>query len=301
MKPLPLFQLLLLAAGSSQVFAGPLKDARINHAINDVRVVDRARGTHFASAQEVLADGSTLCTGPGSRAEIVFADQTIARVGAETSLRVKPGVRGFVLDRGTLLLQVPGFRGGARIETGSLTAVLGGATVLVEHLPPLNLKIVVLEGDTRVRINEFLGDSLVLEPGKMLLAKPDVRQVPTPVDVDLRQLVTTSALVDPAAFRGQSPMTIAPLPSWPRVEKAIDRQAALLKRKTLFRTNLAFLGSGAKMVILTGTPAAASSRQGTSDAPAASLPVANPSDPQRLTAHRRLTGDQAESIALPDQ
>ena len=239
----------LLAAGSPPVFSASLKDAKVSHALNDVRVAHQAAGTHPAAPQEVVRDGSAILTGPQSRAELTFPDRTLARLGAETSLRSKPGTRDLLLDRGTLLLQVPKLRGGARIHTGSLTSSVGSATILIEHLPGGSVKVIVLEGDLRISVEGFLGDSIVLTPGKMLITKPDVRRIPDPVDVDLRTLTKTSSLIGPANFRGASDVAVAPLPSMPLIERAIERQAGLVKRQRLFPTNLVILGSGTTVVI----------------------------------------------------
>lgn len=244
-----LFRFALLAAVTPPVFAASLKDAKVSHALNDVRVADRTAGTHPAGAQEIIREGSAILTGGQSRAELIFPDRTLARLGAETALRFKPGTRDLLLDRGTLLLQIPKLRGGARIHTGSLTASAGGATILIEHLPAASVKVVVLEGDLRVSADGFLGDSIVLTPGKMLITKPDVRRIPDPVDVDLRTLAKTSSLIDPAMFQGASNVSVAPLPSSPLIGRIIERQAGLVKRQRLFPTNLVILGSGTTVVI----------------------------------------------------
>ena len=240
---------LLFAAGTWPVFAGSLKDPKINHAVNDVRVVDAAKGGHPAAAQEVVPEHCSILTGTQSRAELIFPDRTLTRLGAETALRFAPGSRELLLDRGTLLLQVPGWHGGARVHTGGLTATVGGATFLIEHLPAKSVKIVVLEGELRLSVDGFLGDSIVLTPGKLLIASPDARRLPEPVDVDLRTLAKTSSLIDPAAFQGASAAAVSALPSMPRIERKIARQDRLVQGRTLFPTNLVILGSGTKVVV----------------------------------------------------
>ena len=239
----------LLAAGSLPVFSASLKDAKVSHAVNDVRVAHHTAGVHPAAPEEVVRDGSAILTGPESRAELTFPDRTLARLGAETALRSEAGTRDLFLDRGTLLLQIPKLRGGTRIHTGSLTSSVGSATILIEHLPGDSVKVVVLEGSLRISVDGFLGDSIVLTPGKMLIAKPDVRRIPDPVDVDLRTLTKTSSLIGPANFRGTSDVAVAPLASMPLIERAIERQAGLVKRQRLFPTNLVILGSGTSVVI----------------------------------------------------
>lgn len=247
----------LLAAGTRPAVAASLKDAEVRHALNDVRIAEPAGRTIPASTRAVLRGGAAILTGAQSRAELIFPDQTLARLGAETAVRFGPGSRDIQLDRGTLLLQIPKLRGGARVLIGSLTASAGSATFLIEHLPAGSVKVAVLEGDLRISANGFLGDSIVLPPGKMLIAKPDVRRIPDPVDVDVRTLTQTSSLIVSTIFAGDSGMAVSPLPSMPLIARTIGRQAGLVKARTLFPTNLQILGSGTTVVIPAAPPAAA--------------------------------------------
>jgi hypothetical protein len=217
--------------------------------VNDVRVVDPVQGAHPAARDELIPARCAISTGLQSRAELLFPERTLTRLGAETTLRFSGGARDLLLERGTVLLQVPAFHGGALIRTGSLTAAVSGATILIELLPARSLKIVVLEGDLRLSVNEFLGDSMVLTPGKMLITSPKVRRLPDPVDVDLRTLTKTSSLIDPVAFQGSSAVSAVLLPSMPLIARTIERQARLIKSRTLLPTNLVILGSGTNVVI----------------------------------------------------
>ncbi len=236
-----------LATLSPQASASPLKDASFHHIVNDVEVVSSQGGRRRATEHQVFDTDASVRAGSGSRAEIIFGDHTLARVGAETALKLHPGTRELTLDRGTLLLQVPKFRGGARIRAGALALACGGATILVEHLPGNSLKAVVLEGELRVSVARFLGDSIVVSAGKMLIVNPDVKRIPDPVDTDLRTLVSTSALINSAAFGGA--VEIAPLPSLPQIVREIARQENAIDGKRLIRTNLAIFGSGTSVVI----------------------------------------------------
>ena len=245
----------LLVAGTPPIFAAALQDAKIRQILNDVRIEGQPRA-HAATPEEVLPGSAAILTGVRSRAELTFADQTLARLGAETTLRLQPGTRDLVLDRGTLLVQIPPLRS-ARVRLGSLTASAGSATLLVEHLPGSSVKIVVLEGDLRVSVAGFLGDSIVLAPGKMLITKPDVRRLPDAVDVDLRTLTQTSSLIADGRFQTDPASSAACLPSMPLILRVIERQARLVKARRLFPTNLVIVGSGTTVVIPGAAPAAA--------------------------------------------
>ena len=235
----------LFATLCARLVASPLEEAKLSRVVNEVTLAAPPAKPRRAVEQQVMRAGDALRVGPRSRTELLFPDQTLARLGAETELALRGGSRELTLARGTLLLEVPGFRGGARVRLGSLIAVAGAATILVEHLPAQSVKIVVLAGDLRVCVAGFLGDSIVIPPGKMLITAPDVQRLPDPVDVDLSTLVKTSALIDAATFAAGA----SPLASLPRIEREIARQAGFVKVKRLIPTNLAIVGSGTSVVI----------------------------------------------------
>ncbi len=235
----------LFAMLCSRLVASPLDEAKVRRVVNEVTLVAPQAKPRRAVEEQVMRAEDALRVGPRSRAELLFPDHTLARLGAETELALRRGSRELALARGTLLLEVPGFRGGVRVRLGSLTAVAGAATILVEHLPAQSVKIVVLAGDLRVCVAGFLGDSIVIPPGKMLITAPEVKRLPDPVDVDLSTLVKTSALIDAGTFSAGA----APLASLPRIEREILRQAGFFKVKRLIPTNLAIVGSGTSVVI----------------------------------------------------
>ncbi len=252
--------IVVIATLSARLDAGSLKGGTVTRIVKDVKVAGERGRLHRIAEQEIVTDGASLHVGVQSRAEIVFADHTLARAGAETVLTLGSNARELSLERGTLLLQVPKFHGGARLRADSLQLSCGGATILVEHLPGKSLKAVVLEGEMRVAVARFLGDSIVVPAGKMLITTPGVRRIPDPVDTDLRTLVSTSTLINSGA--GNLP-GFAPLASLPQILRAITRQEDAMKGKRLLRTNLVIVGSGTNVII----PAAES---GPSDAGAAS-------------------------------
>lgn len=236
--------------------ASPLKGATLSRIVNEVQVSGAHASSHRAAERDVLDADARIHAGAQSRAEVVFADQTLVRLGAETSLSLQPSQREISLESGTLLVQVPAFRGGARIRTGPLAMSCGGATILLEHLPGKSFKAVVLEGEMRVSVARFLGDSIVVPAGKMLITSLDATRIPDPVDTDLRTLVSTSTLI-----AAGSAANFAPLPSLPRIMRQITRQEDALRTKRLYRTNLVIRGSGTNVIIPSGADANAEAAQ----------------------------------------
>src|SRR5437762_1889105 len=219
--------------------ADPLTTAEVTKIINRVVFIEPANGERPAALRDVIKDDRGLQTGVRSRSELLFQDDTLTRLGAETFFSFKTGTRDLTLEKGSMLLQVPKGLGGAKIHTAAVTAAITGTTIMMEYSPGQYLKVLVLEGSLRLSRNGF-GDSLVLPPGKMVIMRPDAKKIPDPIDVDLAQIVRTSILVN---FPGSNI-----LPSMPLIQAAINDQAKELTKGTLVPTNLV-MGYGTNVVL----------------------------------------------------
>jgi hypothetical protein len=243
----------LVAAGciffTHSMIAGPLSSAEVTKIINRVSVVDPGKGGHPAAIREVIKDDLGLQTGVRSRSELLFQDNTLTRIGAETFFSFKTGTRDLTLEKGSMLLQVPKGLGGAKIHTGAVTAAITGTTIMIEYTPRSYLKVLVLEGSLRLSRNGAFGDSLLIRPGKMVIMKPDAKNIPDPVDVNLERIVKTSTLVN---FPGEV------LPSMQLIQVAIDEQKKQLAKGQLVPTNLV-MGHGTNVVIVSNDQPAISS------------------------------------------
>ena len=222
-----------------QSIAGPLTSAEVTKIINRVSVIEPAKGDHPAALRDVIRDDLGLQTGARSRSELLFQDNTLTRLGAETFFSFKTGTRDMTLEKGSMLLQVPKGLGGAKIHTAAVTAAITGTTIMMEYSPGKYLKVLVLEGSLRLSRNGS-GDSLVLHPGKMVIMRPDAKKIPDPIDVDLAKIVRTSTLVN---FPGSNI-----LPSMSLIQAAINDQARELTKGTLVPTNLV-MGHGTNVVL----------------------------------------------------
>ena len=223
-----------------QSIAGPLTSAEVTKIINRVSIVDPAKGGHPAMLRDVIKDDLGLQTAAKSRSELLFQDNTLTRIGAETFFSFKTGTRDMTLEKGSMLLQVPKGLGGAQIHTAAVTAAITGTTIMMEYSPGHYIKVLVLEGSLRLSRNGSFGDSLVLHPGKMVIMRPDAKKIPDPIDVDLAQIVRTSTLVN---FPGSNI-----LPSMPLIQAAISDQAKEVAKGILVPTNLV-MGHGTKVVL----------------------------------------------------
>src|SRR6266481_2135467 len=223
-----------------QSIAGPLTSAEVTKIINRVSVIDPANGGHPATVRDIIKDDLGLQTGAKSRSELLFQDNTLTRIGAETFFSFKTGTRDMTLEKGSMLLQVPKGLGGAKIHTAAVTAAITGTTIMMEYSPGKYLKVLVLEGSLRLSRNGSFGDSVVLRPGNMVIMQPDAKKIPDPVDVNIALIVTTSTLVN---FPGSNI-----LPSMSLIQAAINDQARELTKGTLVPTNLV-MGHGTNVVL----------------------------------------------------
>src|SRR6184192_100498 len=225
---------------AQQSVASPLTSAEVTKIINRVSVIEPAKGDRPAVVRDVIKDDRGLQTAARSRSELLFQDNTLTRIGAETFFSFKTGTRDMTLERGSMLLQVPKGLGGAKIHTAAVTAAITGTTIMMEYIPRSYIKVLVLEGSLRLSRNGTVGDSLLLHPGKMVIMRPDAKKIPAPIDIDLAEIVRTSTLVN---FPGTNI-----LPSMPLIQAAINDQAKELAKGTLVATNLV-MGHGTNVVL----------------------------------------------------
>jgi hypothetical protein len=249
--------LFFLGAILPAAFAGPLEEASLRQVINDVRIVDPANGVRPAVPGDVIKDDLGVKTGIKSRAELVFQDQTLTRLGPETFFSFDPGTRDMTLNAGTMLLQVPKHIGGARIHTAAITASILGTTIMMEYLPGSSVKVAVLEGTLRLSLDHVLGETVLLQPGQMAIMRPDTKHLPDPVNVDLRLLIKTSRLINPKLFGGDGKTVAKELPSMRLINNQIALQQGLKGKQALIDTNLVISGQGTSLMLDTDKQLAA--------------------------------------------
>jgi hypothetical protein len=233
-----LLVLATVVVAASLLQADPLTEAHVTKIISDVRIIDPAKGTHAAAINEKIKDQIGLKTGVKSRSELLFQDNTLTRIGPETSFSFKAGTRDLTLEQGTMLLQVPKGLGGTKIRTAAVTAAITGTTIMVQYTPAKHIKVLVLEGSLRLSVNGTFGDSVLLQAGRMAIMRPGAKRIPEPVAVDLRRVMQTSSLVR-MAKKGERN-----LPSAGLIDKEIERQDHEREKGGLVETNLVISDHG---------------------------------------------------------
>ena len=138
-----------------------------------------------------------------------------------------------------MLLRVPKNAGGAKINTAAVTAAITGTTVMLEFHKNSYVKFIVLEGTGRIFLPGHVGESVLIRAGQMLIAKPEAKNLPNPVDVDIRKLRKTSRLISGFGKMGSEGLIA-------KTEASQDEERA---EGELYETNLAIYGGGTSIIL----------------------------------------------------
>lgn len=235
----------ILAAAAAvaipSVDAAPLKDAKITRIINDVKTVPDGKVPKRASLNETIVPGNAVRTGIDSRTELLFSDQTITRLGANSNFTFTEGAREMTLSKGVILLQVPKGLGGARIETAAVTAAITGTTVLFE-VGPKFIKLIVIEGKCylKPKFGKWKRRKLVTA-GQEVVIPIGALEIPNPFFINLNILSKTSALL---TGKWGSPLD----------QREINAAILAQVRQFFGNPNIQFTGTGKKPSFLADIP-----------------------------------------------
>ncbi len=107
--------------------------ARVEKRTNVVNVKPKDQEIRSAKVADILNTQDSLLTGERSRAELMFQDGSLARIGSNANFTVSSATRSIQLENGLILLHVPPGLGGARIQGRSAVAAIKGDTVLFQE------------------------------------------------------------------------------------------------------------------------------------------------------------------------
>ena len=85
--------------------------------INNVQLLLNNRSPRSARVSDVMVPQDALRTASRSKAELLFNEGSLARIGSNAVFRFIPGLRGFQLRNGTALIMSPPTTASTRIET----------------------------------------------------------------------------------------------------------------------------------------------------------------------------------------
>ena len=237
---LVLFCTAIILVPASKVLAA---SARITRVTKDVKVLRAPMGARPATLNEAVTSGSVIETGPGAQTELRFDTGALVRLGQNSVLDVRD-FRRMELRRGAMLVRA-GKEGEAQVTTGNVVSEASGTTSLLEHYPEAYIKLISLEGTARIFMPAVVGESVLVNPGQLLMfhTKPKPTGLPNPVDIDIDRLRATSQLI-----RG-----FAPLGSEASIAEGARAQKQQKSDGALADTNLVIFGRGTLVSIVPPT------------------------------------------------
>jgi hypothetical protein len=204
------------------VAAGTPREARVTRIIRDVKILPSESVTRPATVNEMVREDTGMRTGDASLSELTFADLTITRLGANTIFSFNKAGRHVELGSGSILLRVPKDSGGAEVRTNVVTVGITGTTIILESAPSGRSKLIVLEGGARLALRNHPAESAYVRAGQMLEVPAGAAKLPSPVSVDLDQMMKTSPLIT----------GFPPLPSQNLIVAAIGEQRTADSRQS---------------------------------------------------------------------
>lgn len=233
----------LLGFAVSSATAAPLSEGEFTRVMNDVKMLPPGSSPIPAKTGDRITGQTAVSTGAQSRAEIRFSDKTITRVGANSVFRMDHASRTVDVEKGVILLQVPKQMGGAKVRTAAVTAAVTGTTILLEFTKDGFVKIIVVEGEVDVSLNERRSEFRTLVAGDMWISRADDKKnLPMPVQVDLKRLQETSKLLSNEEF--------GPLGNEKFVEGALKDQDQKKEEGELVSTSYQIEGRGRNVTLL---------------------------------------------------
>ncbi|HSM83471.1 MAG TPA: FecR domain-containing protein [Nodosilinea sp.] len=174
----------------------PLHWAQLRASTNQVTLVSVAGETRPATRAECLCAGEMLSTSAMARAELLFSDGSLARVGEQANLQFWPTTRKLRLTQGTTAVFVPPGLGRTTLQTPNATVGLNSTAVVVRYVPSRGLTLVMAlansdTGPVSVTLGAT-GQEIVLSAGQMALISGAGLQV---VEFDLLEFYQTSELL----------------------------------------------------------------------------------------------------------
>ena len=246
--------LFLSLAGSLLAVSEPLPAAVFNQVeitqiYHEVKTLEHS-GARPSRLNETIGGEQSVKTGAESRAELMFGDRSLTRLGADTLFNFQQGSRDLELKQGTILFHVPKGAGGAKIRTAAITAAITGTTGFFEYSPKARpdgiIKFGILEGGATLFIKGRLGRFIRVGPGEMVIlpARADNFNATDVIHFDIGRFLQTAPLIT----------KMGGLPKGAR--ELVNREVASQARKfttskELVRTNIVIPGSGTEASLLT--------------------------------------------------
>ena len=213
--------------------------ARVTYLTNGVEAHGLNGSPSRVAIGNILSGGVTIDSGANARSELTFVNRTVVRLGARTSLHLKDGAGAAELRDGAILFQIP--KGSnAEITAGPVNLTSKGATGLLERNRDLYIKLLLLEGNARVMLPGHLGESVVIEPGQIMIMNPKSMALPGAAYFNIARAVKTCRLLN----------EFPPLRGENLIAEEAAKQARLTKTGDYVSANLVIFGRGTQVTMI---------------------------------------------------
>ena len=152
--------------------AMPLTESVFTEIVQEAKVLTETDKTGKpAQTNETFRVPDLVRTGQASRVELTAKDQTITRIGANTTFTFADGGRDVILKKGSVLFHSPAGAGGGAIKNRGSSAAVLGTTEIGQILLDGRFKVMDLEGIVLVTLQN--GDSVRLKAGQYVIVSAD--------------------------------------------------------------------------------------------------------------------------------
>jgi hypothetical protein len=197
------------------MFGAERKQARVTEVIREVNLLSGQTASRPAAVNDAVNESNAVRTGNDSRAELMFTDQTLTRLGANTVFSFGAAARTYNLGSGAILMTAPRQTGTVKISAGVATCAVSGFTGIVESHSKSWNKILIIEGDGDVWLKKNPSDHRHMHSRQILVYPPNANVLPQPQEFDVCKVINNGFLI--TGFSHQ-------LPSWPLLVAECDQQ-----------------------------------------------------------------------------
>ncbi len=152
--------------------AMPLTESVFTEIVHEAKVLTETDKTGKpAKTNDIFKVPDLVRTGQASRVELTAKDQTITRIGANTTFTFANGGRDVILKKGSVLFHSPAGAGGGSIKNRGSSAAVLGTTEIGQVLLDGRFKVMDLEGSVKVTLQN--GKSVRLKAGQFVIVSAD--------------------------------------------------------------------------------------------------------------------------------
>ncbi len=184
----------LLFASLHAAAVMPLTESVFTEIVQEAKVLTETDKTGKpAQTNEVFRVPDLVRTGQASRVELTAKDQTITRIGANTTFTFADGGRDVILKKGSVLFHSPAGAGGGAIKNRGSSAAVLGTTEIGQILLDGRFKVMDLEGHVLVTLQN--GDSIRLKAGEYVIVSADGKSLGEVITFNIAEFAAHCLLV----------------------------------------------------------------------------------------------------------